>query len=478
MARFPKPLKIFLFVLGGVAGVLLLAALYVMLFVDANDYKPRIEEAASRRFGMAVTVEGDVRIGLLPGLNVTLEKVRIINRGIELAFLEEAALAIEVLPLIHKEIHYKSIELNRARISIERARDGSYNYQKIPGVIGIFRGIDLAQISFTDLVVPYTDKQFGSALEFRGCNGDLNNMQHPGGAPFLSRLSLAGKFTCSEVRGKSAKATDFKFSVEATDGIFDFKPVTMQLFGAQGSGTMHMDRTGAVPVIHLTYSLPKFHIEQFFKTTPSGKSVTGLMDFSTTLTMRGKNRVELRKSAMGEMSLSGKNLTLGGIDLDQALRKYESSQNFNLVDVAALLFAGPVGLAVTKGFEFSTLAQKSDGSTPIDTVISKWKVEKGVAYAKDVAMATPENRLALHGGLDFVDDEYKDVVIAVIDSNGCAKLRQNVHGPFKKPVVEKTDVLTVVTGPVRKLLNKAKEAISGPGEKCEAFYSGSVAPPK
>jgi len=37
-----------------------------------------------------------------------------------------------------------------------------------------------------------------------------------------------------------------------------------------------------------------------------------------------------------------KNLTLNGRDLDQELSRFESSQHFNLVDVGAFFFAGPV----------------------------------------------------------------------------------------------------------------------------------------
>ena len=478
MGRIPKALKIFLFALGGLAGVLLLAGLALLLLVDVNAYKPRVEAAASKALGMSVTVEGQLRIGFIPGLHVTLESVRVHHRGTEIAFVKEAGLAIKLLPLLQQELRYHRIALNGARISIERGRDGRYNYEKTPEVIAASRPLDLPLVSFAELVVAYSDKQSGSAFESKDCNGELTDMRHPGGVPFLTRASLSGRFACNDVHGKETKLSDLKFSVEATEGVFDFKPVTMRAFGGQGSAIIRMDRSLAVPVLRVSYSLSKFRIEEFFKPHPPGKSVAGVMDFSTTLSMRGRTRVELRQSASGEMSLSGKNLILAGVDLDKQLSKYQSSQNFNLFDMTALLFAGPVGLAVTKGYEFSSLAQQSDGSTQIGTVVSTWKVEKGVAHARDVAMATSDNRLALQGGLDFVTNEYADVIVALIDSNGCASLRQKIHGPFSKPVVEKPDVLASLTGPVRNLLNKAIDLLPGTGGKCEVFYSGALSPPK
>jgi AsmA protein len=202
------------------------------------------------------------------------------------------------------------------------------------------------------------------------------------------------------------------------------------------------------------------------------------MDFSTTLSMRGRSRVELRQSASGQVSLSGTNLTLAGMDLDRTFSKYRVSQNFNLFDMTAFLLAGPLGLVVTKGYDFSSLAQQAGGSTQIGTVVSRWQVEKGVAHARDVALATGANRLALRGGLDFVNEEFDEVFVALIDSKGCARMRQRIRGPFGRPVVEKPNILASLAGPVVNLIGKAVDLLPGKGGECEVFYSGSVAPPK
>lgn len=477
MARISNALKISLFALGGLVGALVLAALAVMLLADSDAFKSHAEAAAFAALGMNVTVEGRLRIGVIPGLQATLENVRIRNRGTEIAFVKQAVLAINPLSLFRQKLRYDSVALNGARISIERDRDGRYNYEKLPEAEKMFHALDVREVTFADLIVAYADKESGIGFVSGGCSGELTNMRHPGGATFLSRVSLSGKFACSEVRGKDTTVSDLTFSVKAIEGDFNFEPVTMSVFGGHGSGSMRVDRSVAEPIVQVSYSLSKFRIEEFFKGRPLGKSVNGLMDFSTTLSMRGQTRVALRQSANGEMSLSGMNLTLGGVDIDKELLKYESSQNFNLIDVSAFLFAGPIGLAATKGYEFAGLGQQSGGSTRIRTVVSEWKVEKGVAYAKDVVMATRKNRLALHGGLDFVDDKYDEVIVALIDSSGCAKVRQKIRGPFSKPVVQKNGVMASLAGPVLKLLSKARELVRGTRETCEVFYSGSVGPP-
>jgi hypothetical protein len=200
------------------------------------------------------------------------------------------------------------------------------------------------------------------------------------------------------------------------------------------------------------------------------------MDFSASLSMQGSTMSQLAQTAAGEMSLRGENLMLVGNDLDRVLSRFESSQNFNLVDVGAVFLAGPLGLAVTKGYNFAGLFRGTGGSSRIRALVSDWRVERGVAHAKDVALATSKNRIALQGGLDFVEGRFADVTVAAIDANGCVRVWQVIRGSFGKPVVEKPRVLASLAGPVLKLYKRTRGLF--PAGPCEVFYSGSVAPPR
>jgi hypothetical protein len=88
-------------------------------------------------------------------------------------------------------------------------------------------------------------------------------------------------------------------------------------------------------------------------------------------------------------------------------------------------------------------------------------------------MATPENRVVLKGGLDFVNGQFNEVTVALIDAKGCSRVQQKIRGPFRQPVVEKPGVLKALAGPTRKLLEQTKGLF---GRKCEVFYAGSVPP--
>ena len=296
-----------------------------------------------------------------------------------------------------------------------------------------------------------------------------------GKSGFFSRISFSGTAGIGEFRADNLVITDLKSSVAGKDGVLDLTPVTMRLFGGQGSGSLQADLSGAVPHYRVRYSLAKFRLEEFLKTLSPKNAAKGPMDLSATLSMRGKTANEMKRTADGEVSLRGENLTLDGVDLDRVFNRYETSQNFNLVDVGAFFIAGPFAPLITKGYNFASLFQGSGGSSRIRVVVSDWKVERGIALAKDVAMATNEHRVALVGSLDFPNERFNEVTMAVVDGKGCAKARQKIHGSFLKPEVEKVNVFKTVAGPVLRLFTRAKKLLGG---KCEVFYTGSVAPPK
>jgi uncharacterized protein involved in outer membrane biogenesis len=473
-----KSFKRIIFVIAGVIGLLILISVALLFFVDAGVFKPRLERVASEALGMEVRVGGRLGITFFPELQITLDDVHVRNREQEIASAKEANIEIALRPLLHREVRILGIGLKHPRISIKRGRDGRYNFEHLEKAPGKRPALDLDTLSLTDGVFLYGDEQSGEGFEAGNFNLDVRSLRIAGGnrSDLLRNLSFSAELTCPEIRTKRLMFSDVKLTCKGKDGAFALHPVTLRLFGGEGSGRVEADFSGPAPLYSVRSSLSNFRIEEYLKTISSEKLAEGAMDFSANLSMRGNTAREITQTAGGEVSLRGKNLTLYGNDLDLEFDRFESSQNFNLVDVGAFFFAGPIGLAVTKGYSFASIFQGSGGSSGIGQLFSDWKVERGIAQARDVAMATQKNRVALKGRINFVDERFDDVTIALIDARGCARVQQKIRGPFGKPVVEKPNVLISLAGPVLNLLKQAGELVTG--GKCEAFYAGSVPAPK
>ncbi len=472
-----KSLKISLFAVSGFVGLLVFVAVALLFFVDANTYKPQLEAAASGALGMEVRVGGRMGIGFFPGLRVTLEDVQIRNRGADVASAKEVRLWINLLPLLQKEIRIGKIALKQSSISIERDHDGNFNFENPEAVAGTLPALDLAKVSLSEGTLRYVDKQSEVGFEAYNCRLDIRRLRLSGGkrSELMKNLFFTAELACGKIRKNDFMVSDLNLSANAKNGLFDLKPITMRVFDAPGSGIIQADFSGAVPLYQVRYSISQFHIEEFFKTLSPQEVAKGSMDFSVNLSMQGTTVNAISQTVAGQISLRGENLTLNGSDLDREFSRFESSQKFNLVDVGAFFFAGPVGLVVTKGYNFASIFQGSGGRSEIRKLVSNWKIERGVAQAQDVAMATDKNRIALTGGLDFVNERFDNVTMALIDSKGCATMQQKIRGTFQKPVVEKPGIFKSLTGPALKLLKQGRDLFAGGG--CEVFYVGSVPPP-
>ncbi len=472
-----KPIKILLLLIGGSVLLLALMAVSLILFFHPNDYKPQLQAAASEALGMEVSVNGQLGIGLYPGMRLTMKDVRVRNQGNELMVVEKLRVGLELFPLLQDEVRIKNVSLIQPRITIERGADGKYNFDKPQVAEATLPTFELSRLSISDGTLIYTDKQSGERFNAGDCDIKLRNLKLEGeGTNIMQKLSFTAKLFCGKIRIKEYLGSGLKLSVDAKNGLFDIKPVTLNLFGGDGSGSIRADYSRTTPHYQISFALPQFRTEELFKAKSPKAVLTGPMSFSMKLSLQGKSAREVERSASGDVVLQGKNLKLHGHDLDLAFSRYESSQSFNMLDMGALLVAGPVGLAVTKGSDFANVLAGSGGVSDIRTIVTSWRVKRGVMYAKDVAMATNRHRMALLGGLDFINGSFIDVTLALINHKGCAEVQQNISGPFRKPVVQQPSIIKSVAGPVLKLFEKGRKLL--PGGECKVIYAGSVAPPR
>jgi AsmA protein len=327
-----------------------------------------------------------------------------------------------------------------------------------------------------DATIVYTDLRLEQPIEAAACSVEMQGLRLPGGSLSLMKdVTFTADVACGSLHKGPARLADVTFAAEAKGGVLQLKPVALRAFDAKGTWRIQADYSSAAPRYALEGSFAQVPIQELFKALALKQTAAGRVDMSATLSLQGKTEKELRQSLAGRVSLRGKDLTLNGSDLDQAFARFEATQSFSLVDAGAFFIAGPLGLVLTKGYDFAKIYQGAGGSSHIQTLVSDWKIERGVAHAQDVAMATKANRIALQGGLDFVNERFDDVTMALVDPKGCARVQQKIHGSFGKPEVEKPNPLVSLAGPALRLLKKGGELLVG--KECEVFYAGSVAAP-
>jgi uncharacterized protein involved in outer membrane biogenesis len=479
MSRLPR---FALIGLGVVLGLVLLLAAALVLLVDTDVYKTRLERIAAQALGLELSIAGRPEIDVFPGLQITLDDVHLRRQGKEIASARQARVAVALGSLLGDELRVEKIVLTQPVLTVSRSRDGRFDFEPDTPPAAVAATAEAPAQEWPDVTlsagsIVFVDLHQGKGFEARDCQGELHRLQRAAGrrADFLRELSFTAELGCAQVRKDGYTLHDVKFTADAKHGIVELKPLSTRLLGTPGQGSIRADFTGAVASYQIAYTLTQFPVEEFFSTMQLKKLAGGRMDFNASLTTHGSTLAELKQALAGRVTLRGKGLTFYGSDLDRSFERFEASQTFSLVDVGAVFFAGPVGLLVTKGYDFAKLSQGDGGTSEIRALVSDWKVERGVARAQDVAMATKENRVALRGGLNFVDERFDAVTVALIDLKGCAIVKQEIRGSFREPVVDKPNAIEALAGPALRLLKKGTDALTG--RQCEPFYSGAVAAP-
>jgi AsmA protein len=308
-------------------------------------------------------------------------------------------------------------------------------------------------------------------LEFNDLSLDAQNIHYEKKTNPLRNLSSSIILSAGNIKNSSFKIKDTQFHILAKDGSYTIVPDKFALFGKDGTGQFIANPFAAPPSYEIKYTVDRFRIEDLLSNFVTKEYLTGPADLTIELVFTGKKWKEISSTMKGRIHLTGDSLVLTGFDFDNFIKKYERSQRFTLADIGAVIVAGPLGLAVTKGTDFTRILFTNDeDSTLITKLYSEWAVQNGNLKMHDVAFTTPENRMASKGWIDLTNDSL-DITFAVLNPKGCSILIQNVNGSLKEPKLGDLEVISKLLAPVTNLLKDVFDP------DCEPFYNGVVKQP-
>jgi AsmA protein len=305
----------------------------------------------------------------------------------------------------------------------------------------------------------------------------LENLRfkHPPNSGSLTGLkSTWGVMALKQLKVPGLNALDINLNIIGKNDSLDIEFSSASQVARSEKGNLFMDISKKERAYKLQYTVKDASLEYFMDKFYKKKFMKGLIDYSLDLHSTGETWPILKKNMAGKIEISGDSIYLSGVDIDKVLRKFERSQNFNLTDVGAVLIAGPVGLAVTKGSDFVSLATVNlnpKHQTFIRELNTKWKLEDRQLISEDVAFATLQNRVAFSGRIDFARDSIPGLTIAVVDKNGCSLMDQKLYGKTNNLKTGKLNITKTLFGSVVNFVNVIV------GKDCKPVYSGKVKAP-
>lgn len=467
----------------------ILAAIIVLAFVGASYYinnsKPLIEKAVTKNIGLETRIDGPISLKVLPGLSFVVNEMKVISNETYVFRVNQVEIAIDYTKLFNAEVVVNALHFIQPQVYIIRDTSGIFNFEQLYAQIGKpvlndpekYR-VDLEELTINDGRILYFDRGLGDTLQANGIHLLSGDVGLTGTATNIDvkKLRFNGKLAIDHFKLNNLVMDSLTFTVNGKGGRMSISEKKNKFLGAQVAGKALVDFNQKPASIHIEQQVKGLASERFLFAIGSDEYLSGTIDYSLDLNFHSFDWEKSISSANGTFNLNGSNLTFYGVNIDELLKDFQVSNEFNIIDLGAVFLTGPYGSVFTKGINFKDFLADYDGEkTQISSLVSNWTIDNGVASAQDVAFSTEKYRLAMSGKLDLLNKEYNNVSIVMVNHEGCAALSQNITGKFRNPETESIAVMGLVFGPVD---NVWKILATPSGKKCDPVYSGSVQHPK
>jgi len=466
--------------------ILTVTIIVVILSLDLGRYRPQLEQGLSQALAVDLKIRGRLRFSLTPELALSLGDVELSQREAPLASIKRLSISFALLPLLQGELQIKKVELDHARLNLDAGTWPllSKDPHKSPANAGKTGGMKWKLSANSVYVISHSSLVYGDgqspwnttlddfSLHLESAELDPAQWDRLG----LSALSLEGDLRADRITTRLTEFEHVRMQVAFNGRKLKLTDISSKLFQGDGHGDFTLDLSNPQPTYHLNFKLQDLEASDSISRLAKQGLIDGPLSLYADLQWQGNTTVTMLGSLSGIADLHGKGLSLKGIDLDKTVANFEKSQHFNLVDLGAYFFIGPMGTVATKGYSFAKIATSSgEGPSRIEQLISDWRLENGIATAQDVALTTKYNRIALRGRMDLVNGRYEGVEFGVLNKQGCAILSQRITGSLQTPTIEPPKKLNILTAPMREALEMPLKLLSS--NKCTPFYTGSLPHP-
>jgi AsmA protein len=282
-----------------VVGLVVLAVVGVGLFLDPNQFRPRLEAMISEALARQVTI-GNLKVAWLSG-GIAAEDVLIAD---DPAFSREpfvsaqsVAIGVDLMPLIvSRSLNVRSFTLDRPKVALLRSPSGTWNFSSLGGGS---KSSSAGPVGTMNVLVQQISIASGQIV-VGGLDGRRDEHSYDSVDVRVSNVSLTSKCPFTMSAKTPGGGT---ISVDGEAGPVNVKDIAQTPFH------------GALTIKHLNVA------ETGFIDPASG--IAGIVDFSGTLTSNGEEM-----STKGKATASGIRLLPGaGTSREPVAIDYESIYN-------------------------------------------------------------------------------------------------------------------------------------------------------
>ena len=456
--------------------------------IDFNEYKPKLQKAIKENTGYDVSIKGDISLSLSP-VGVSITDVDITNPQYRseapFAQLGSFDVALDISALIQKEIKVKHIRVDGLQLNLEKSKDGRYNYELLssnkaqekknkdinqtqPPQETLLSLINVKVVKFSNVAMKYTDAITTTNIAADKINMDISDINYDTLKHGIQGLSFVAQASIDKIQYGSLSINAITMPLTMKEGVMVSEQLSYTVFDTPVHGSCKFDFSGKQPKISLKGKVIGLKLPVLSKSLWNQDLLEGNANGDFKLSFFLGNALQIKSTLNGFVNLFGEEITVKGYNIEKMLSLFSTPQK-GMKDFSL----GTWMTASREGFK--------GGNTFFKEVSAKVAISYSEAHVEDVAFATQNNRVALKGAVNIVDEKLIDFRVAILDALGCASFEQNIQGTISQPILKLDDVaLSITKNLVSSLGIKPKSSakkVRSDDENCTLFYEGSVKHP-
>lgn len=319
-----------------IVAFVVVAIIVLVLVVDANKFKPRIQDAAAKQ-GVALNMRGDLSWAFWPSIGIAVNDLSIADSDAPqkmIADIKKASFLVALVPLLQGDAQVKHVLVDGAVIDLDVDAKGEGNWEKLikkqdkaaaetkPETSAEAKELKLAieKISLHNSQVTYTNVASGQKLALKNINVDMDDVNIKG-KPFDVNIAAETEVTDTKAKTTTTIKTKLHTSLAIGEG---FNSVTLDNGDVQLE--LHAADTAA---IKLTYSLKLDDLKN--NLNYQGKFAIPTTNLKQLMAAFGVKHVTANPKALSEFSLSSdlkgdkKHVALSGVQLQVDKTNFKGS---------------------------------------------------------------------------------------------------------------------------------------------------------
>ncbi len=229
-----RPIKFLAWLLAALAAIFALAAAFLFLFFDPNDFREEIAAEVSKETGRDLTIDGDVSLAIFPWLAIEVGPATLGNApgfgDQPFAEFDRAKLSIQLLPmLLRREIAIGAAELETLELNLQVNAQGYNNWDDLiadkdaagdEAADESGRRFEVSGVNVSDTTITFTDRQSGetyvlSEMDMRLGRVSASGQPVPASGSFLFDMQPDG------ISGELKLDTELAFDLSKGLVLFD-----------------------------------------------------------------------------------------------------------------------------------------------------------------------------------------------------------------------------------------------------------------